>query len=260
MAVFILKKIKTMKKITLFVFCIGLLVACKHNTDDAPQPNDPDIPAVMGTVSMHLHNYIDYNEVDGYGITYTTLGGRKITVNAAQLFLSQFEFLRADGSVYTVPDTIILKEEDKETYTIAQIPVGNYKTVRFHVGIPSAQNNTANAPQLDASMRFAAPSHEYVFMKFQGEVDSSSTKTASMRPFSFKIGTAANYKEVTMPEQDFSVVEDQDHLIHLLIDYNKLFNGIALNAKSLNVETEADNLSALASQVAANIPSMFKYE
>ena len=102
----------------------------------------------------------------------------------------------------------------------------------------------------------------YVFINFQGNIDTTRSATGNnLVPFAYKIGTNANKCTVTMPAQAFTVIGTQTQLVHLLIDYNKLFTGIDLtNPANLTLTTSAANSSALGKQLAKNIPLMFSYE
>jgi len=98
----------------------------------------------------------------------------------------------------------------------------------------------------------------------QGKIDTSANATGSivqMQPFSYKLGTNANYKQMVLPDQNFTVLPNQQTFIHLLIDYMKLFNGIRLNKSSnLSVTNPSDNATALGKAIGNNIASMFRYE
>jgi len=101
----------------------------------------------------------------------------------------------------------------------------------------------------------------YAFLNVQGSIDTTSDLSGTMVPFVYKIGGNANYKQVIMPEQNFSIMEDQSEYAHIKIKYNKLFNGIKLNdINNLSVQNLSDNNSALAQKIVANIPAMFIYE
>ena len=104
----------------------------------------------------------------------------------------------------------------------------------------------------------------YVFVNFKGSIDTTAAAigtTAQMQPFSYLIGTNANYRKVNMPDNNYSVTAGQIQYVHLIIDYNMLFNGIQLNHNSnLTVASVADNATPLGTAISNNIASMFSYE
>jgi len=238
-------------------------VSCKKK-DDAATPATP-----TGTLMFHLHTNVDTNEVDDYNTVYNISDGRRISVSKAQLYISNIQLIKFDGSTYSVPNTIVYKVQETEPYTIGQVPVGNYKSVSFFVGLDSTTNRSTPAAADSAlnqpSMWYGSTAQPkgYIFLNFQGSIDTSTTpsSTAALMPFNYLLGTSAAYKQVTMPVQNYSVVQNQTQFVHMIIDYNKLFTGIQLNnLNNLTLVTPSDNGNSLGTKLANNIPSMFSYE
>ena len=234
--------------------------------------SDSDSPAVStGTLMLHIHTNLDTNEVDSLGYPYAGTDKRKVSVTEAEFYISKITLVKTDNSVYTIPDTILLKTIENEEYMAGKVPAGNYKTITFTIGLDSAANkktpsSRASDPLNTASMWFSGTAQPdgYAFLNFQGKIDTSASANATvaqMQPFSYKIGTNANLKTVTLPEQAFTVTPNQAETIHLVADYYKLFSGITINkAANLTVGSKADNAGVTAAKIAANIPSMFRYE
>jgi hypothetical protein len=249
-----------MKKI---IFLLGLLYcfACENEAVEPPAP-----PVPKGTFLFHLHNYIDLQEIDLYGIEYQTSEGRSIVLDYTEMYISEIQLLKEDGSLYSIPGKILLKNFRDQTYEVAEVPVGKYKSVHFKVGLPAAVN--ALAPKDSAILdqpamwwNSSAQANGYLFMNVQGKIDTSADLSHSPVPFVYKIGTNANYVAVKMPEREFTIKEDTYFYGHIIVDYSQLFKGLALNkASNLSVQTIAENANATAQQIVCNIPSMFIYE
>ena len=278
-----LSKIK-MPAALVLVLVLFLTAACKKNNDNDPQPagnadstnngnsgNDGAALADSGKVILHLHNYLEEEEVDGYGLTYTTGDGRKISLTRAQLYISDIQLVKSDGSLYDMTGVIVLKRQEELGYTLGKVPAGDYKGVRFHVGLDGDANRLAPEARADGMLNHpemwlgtTAQPDGYVFLNLQGSIDTTadaSGDAADMQPFVYRIGTDAHYREVQMPEKAFRVEKDGTVYVHTKCDYTRLFSGIQLgNSANLKVETAADNSSALAHKLADNIPSMFTYE
>ena len=250
---------------------ILLLIWTGFSACEKPKPEDSksEEQVPTGTLLFHLHTYIDNSEVDGYGFTYTTDAGRNISLSIAQLYISDIQVVKLDGSVIDLPDTILLKNLVTETYTAGKVPVGNYKAIRFKVGLNAASdalNPTSTKDSLalnHSEMWFAntAQPDGYVYMNVQGTVDTTSDLSGAMQSFAYKIGTEANCVQVNMPEQNFTVLENQAEYGHIIIDYSKLFTGLKLSElNNLSVSGKANNNSVVAQKIKVNIPLMFKYE
>lgn len=251
---------------TLVLFLVGLLIVSSCKEKDTPKP-DPSVPT--GTFMFHLHTYIDNDEVDLYDITYTTLEGRRISLNMAQLYVSDIQLVKLDESLVNISGKKILKIFEHETDLVGEVPVGNYKSIRFKVGLDAATNALSPTTPSDSAIlnkpemwfgKTAQPDG-YVFMNIQGKIDTSANFDKPLVPFAYKIGTNVHYKQVEMGVKNFTVEEGKAIFGHVIIDYNRLFNGVQLNQLSnLSVTTASANSSAIATKIANNIPSLFLYE
>lgn len=223
------------------------------------------------TLYIHLHTNLDTNEVDDYNTVYEMTGGRKVSASIAQLYISHIQLIKEDGSLYDIPNTIVFKVQETEPYLLGNVPVGNYKSIRFYVGLDSATNTlaaTANAALNHSEMWFnaAAQPGGYVYVNFQGKIDTTANGNgteAQMQPFMYMLGTNAAYKLVTMPDHSpvYNFTKDNAQYIHIIIDYAKLFTGVQLNnPANLMIMNAAANATGIGTTVNNNIPSMFSYE
>lgn len=230
--------------------------------------NDTVAPTPTGTLYFHLHTNIDTAEVDDYGTVYTDSLGRRLYLSLAQLYVSGIKALKADGSSVSLDSAIILKTKDIEQYRVQQIPVGNYTSVSFQVGLnatnnqatPSSYPATSALSAQSSSMWFGSTSQGYMFVNVQGGIDTTKAQTADVstfQPFSYQLGTANELTTVTLPAKNFTITAGQGQEVHITIDYAKLLNG--LNLKTENTATPFTN-ATVAAKAAKNIPSLFRYE
>lgn len=263
------KWIFNIRGIICLLFLLSFLSSCKKDKDEETITPTDSTNGPMGNLRVHLHTYLEENEVDGYNINYTTTNGRKISVSKAKVFLSNFELVKLDGSIFTVPNSIILQMQGQSTYTIGKVPAGNYKGISFNVGLDpttNKKNPTVGEVLNDSDMWFGSTAQPegFVFLNFQGKIDTTTHANGTdtqMKQFMYFIGTDANYKKVIMPDKNFSIIPDQTEYLHISADYNRLFNGVQLNKSSdLTVMTISENSSDLAKKISDNIPLMFNYE
>ena len=259
-------KIQNTIKSLLLISCIGVLLtvnSCKDKNDNTPA-------TTYGTVLLHLHTNVDTNEVE-YGTMYTMTGGRMISVDNAQMYLSGIQLEKADGSFIDVPVSSLLKVKETEPYVLGDVPTGNYKSVRFNVGLTPTQNLVVPAAadtnfqnRLEMWFGTTAQPLGYKFINFEGSIDTTASGMgglSAMAPFKIHIGTNANIKMVMLPEQAFSVTKETTSEVHVTIDYNKLFHNIDLTVPAnRSVVTVADNNLSVAHTIANNIQSLFSYE
>ncbi len=251
------------------VLAIGAisLNSCKKDSDAAPITPAAE---TTGMLAFHIHTNVDSVEVEDYDSVYQTSTGRKMAIHKAQLYISNIQAIKLDGSTYDITGIIKLMKQGEEEYVIGNVPAGNYKSIKFNIGLsattnastPASSDSTLNQPVMWFA-NTAQPSG-FVFVIFEGTIDTTTAANGSisqMQPFNYKIGTNMNLKTVTMPDQNYTVSAGQVQYIHMIADYNMLFDGIQLNVGSnLSVASPSDNSTTLGMQVANNIPMMFSYE
>lgn len=257
-----------MKKIIILSIILLSILGCKTND---PTPDPVTTTSVeTSAISFHLHTYIGPNEVEIYDQVNNTDDGRGISLSFAQLYISNIKLIKLDGGIYNVKDTIILTDIINNVYKLGNVPIGNYKSVSFDVGLPSAINAvvpTGNPIKLnDPNMWFSntAEANNFIFMHVAGKIDTSVAKSGDddkMTPFEYNIGTQSRLVHVAMPDQNVAVQPNYTAYIHVLVDYAELFKGVDLkDLTNFSVKTKGDNTSNLAIDIAARIPKMFKYE
>ena len=256
-----------MKKV--FIILSFLMIAtltvfsCKKKTTTTTPVAD------TGSLMLHLHTNLDTSEVDSYGTTYYFDSSRAITLNIAQLYISNVQLEKLDGTFVPVSGNGALKVMETEGVQIGSIPVGAYQSVRFNVGLSptvnkllptaSGYNDLLNVPAMWFNQ--TAEADGYVFLNVAGSIDTTAAKKGSLVPFEYKIGTDANYVQVSMDKQNLTITKDATGVYHIVIDYAKIFDGIKLSDNSnLHIKTISDNSLELVNKLKANIPKMFAYE
>jgi hypothetical protein len=254
-----------MRKYFISIFIAFLLyfnISCTKKNDTAS--------IATGQFFLHLHTNIDTAEVDGYNTVIVSQSKRKISLSIAQLYISNIQLLKIDGSVYPVTGKVLLKVLVNEGYLVGNVPAGNYKSVSFSVGLNSTENNTA--PLTSDTVFYhpeiwfgnSAQPEGFVFLNFEGKIDTTTKANGSesqLQPFVYKIRTVSNLSNVSMPEQKFTVLPNQPEYVHIIINYFKIFNGIDLSQPgNLSVQNPSDNSNTVVKQIVTNIPGMFAYE
>jgi hypothetical protein len=225
---------------------------------------------VTGQLYFHLHTNIDDSEVDSYNSIIQSSSGRKISLSLAQMYISNIELVKLDGSLYSVSDKVLLKVFENEAYLIGNVTAGNYKGVHFTVGLSASDNAKSPAPSDTIFYRpemwfnTTAQPKGFVYLNVQGKIDTTAKANGTneqMVSFVYKIGTVENAKQVVMPNQNFTVLPNQIEYVHMIINYMKVFDGIDLS-KSENLSTInwVDNTNSVAKLIVNNIPNMFSYE
>ena len=244
------------------IFICGSLVfasACHKPNNNTGTPK--------GILYLHIHTDIDTNEVDSAVVAMDS-SGRHFQLDLAQFYISGVILTKSDGSTYAINNAYILKSIAQEQYLVDSIPTGNYTTISFNVGVDASKNSSdpSSFPASSAlstqtpSMWFGTTSQGYIFMNLQGFADTTAAQTGPVnQPFSYQLGTSTLLRSVTMPVHSkvFTATPNGSMFIHIIADYGKVLRGV--NFKTQNMATPFTNLS-VATQIANNIPTMFRYE
>ena len=229
---------------------------------------DDPVTSYPGSLALHVHTLIDQVEVESYGDTLARTDGRQVTVTQAQLYISNIKLIKKDGGVVDAPSTVILIKQGIEDYEVGDVPSGNYKSIRFDIGLSDALNASTpvstDLSLFQPSMWFGATAQPdgFVFVNFQGTVDTTTLGTGTdLIPFAYKIGTNDHRVTVTMPDQDYSVVQDLQTVVHINANYAKLLDVVPLNnISNLSITTAEENTWSWINQMVSKIPDMFTYE
>jgi len=257
----------TFKKISI-LFIIGLIVfSCKKKEDEPNNSNEPTV--TEGTFILHLHTHIDSTEIDAYDTIYSLSNGRKMSLHLAQMYFSDVQLVKIDGAIVDITTNSFLKVFENEQYLIGNVPVGNYKGVRFKVGLNSTKNalNPTSSSESEilnnSEMWFGSSAQPdgYVFLNVQGTIDTTSSMNGTPVNFEYRIGTNSSYTQITMPDQYFTVLKGIYAYKHVIVDYSKIFEGVTLNdPNNLTVHSLVDNSLPFVETLKNNIPLMFRYE
>lgn len=256
---------KNLSLVILFFLSVTVLISCKKKKTDTPAPKNES-----GTLYFHIHTMADTSEVKNYGEEYILVDkGRRVSFDRAQMYLSNIELIKLDGSTVPVTGKILFVKHGTEEYLVGSVPAGNYKSVRFYAGLDSITNAALPASSdhvlYQSSMWFGATPQPdgFVYIHFSGSIDTASTPDAAnaMIPFSYKLGTSTAFTKISMPDRNFTVTPGQDQYIHLGADYAMLFMGVKVNkAANLNITTPAGNNTMLGKMMGNMSHMMFVYK
>ena len=147
------------------VFAVATLSLAGCKKDEAV-PNqgtvDIEFEQVVGTAPLTLNTQ-----------TYTTPAGDQFKINVFKQYISNIKLNKTDGSTYAVPESyFLLDASDASTLELPlkNIPVGDYKSMTFTVGVDSARNvSGAQTGALDPSKSmFWTWNSGYIYTKLEG--------------------------------------------------------------------------------------------
>lgn len=266
---------KSLKNILPFIALFGVLtfIACKK--DNSVDPNE------KGAMTIEFDNIYGNQQLKLNDITYKNAMGDDVTINQFDYFISNIHLVKSDGTEYIVPQDssyFLIKESDvaSQKVTLSNIPAGDYKSLKFMIGVDSLRNTMDIAkrtgildPATGAQGMYWSWNSGYIFMKMEGISPSAPLDSASnARKFRFHIGgfgglsskTINNVKETSLTDADGEVAQVRataKPTIHVVVDAANVMNGSTNVSLKTNATTMFNTFSV---NVANNYQTMFKIE
>lgn len=232
-----------MKRFLTFVLAAALFSSCSDDDD-----NQIVTPVTPGEMSLTLDARIG-NEDFALNKDFA-VAGQTLNFNKLRYWVSNVVLVDTKGAEYKVPDSYFLMEEvgdldlsgtinDKMTYpankretiTLKNIPAGEYKTIKFGIGVDSKYNDnlslrTGELTIANGMSNIAWMWHSsYLFTSVGGTVK----KGADSKAFTAETGLNANYKTVSI-DLPTPVNSSTSKGVVLNLDVTKVFDGIDVMA------------------------------
>ena len=193
---------KPFKSMGLLLLSTGLfLTAC----DDDDNGNNPEPSANSLEVSFK-------HEVDGEPLVFDTMqyqneAGETYGVTKLEYIITDFKFYKAEGGSTSIPTSQYINPEKPATttFTLKDIPEGNYDQVSFVFGIRESKNKSGNLPQTSNFANMGWPPNNgggYHYMRMNGRHDSAGFEDG----FTTHLGHTKKWNMDTMPP---TLIEDQ---------------------------------------------------
>lgn len=264
-----------MKKLIfgLFALSVFALTNCKKD--------DPVVDDLSGTgeVTFEFDNRAG-NESLTMGKDYKNAAGETLKFSTFNYFVSNFVLVKEDGTEYIVPkdDSYFLcKHENAASreITFKNVPAGNYKSVKFIIGVDSlksvsdiSQRTGVLDPAAGAAGMYWVWNSGYIFVKVEGTSPQAPVNAATgERVFQYHTGlyggftskTLNNLKTVTISSSTSAKVRKDKEApsFHIYVDILEMFT----NPTNISVATNpTSHAGAFSKNVADNYADMFKLD
>jgi hypothetical protein len=198
---------KNIPKTLQFIFaCIVLMAgACKKDKTTYDDLGDDQLVAT-GALTVNFENVAGTEPLQLDTKWYTNQNADSFTVSILRYYISNIQFIKADGSALAEVESYHLIDQAKvtsRTLTFNNLPYGTYKGIRFLIGVDSARNvSGAQSGALDPSNgMFWSWSSGYIMAKLEGERPKLAGAT---RTITFHIGGfSGQYNALKKVELDF---------------------------------------------------------
>lgn len=242
------------------------LASCSRDDNNEVTPN------TFGEAELYFDNGFNGDALLP-GVAYTNSNGENLTINRLNYIISNIVFIDENGGEFAYPKerSYFIISQETQTYAIdlAQIPAGNYKQVRFGLGVDNErylQGETAQQSFWDLAAQNNMTwtwSTGYRFINMEGTF----TSLQSTEPKVFQVHQGSNtatdnYREITLNLPTTARVRSGEKpSIHIKTDVNVLLDGAAKIKLQDNLNQAGTAASIMGGQnliaIAGNSTAMF---
>jgi hypothetical protein len=257
-----------MKKILIFITGFLFIASSCQKKDEAT-------PQTSGSIEIKFDHFVG-NQRFSLNQSYTNSAtNEQFTPTLLKYFVSNFHFIKEDGSSYVVPVEksyflIDVKDNSLQSIRIDSLPAGKYVALEFIIGVDSLMS-TKEPEQRPSSLDPAGAAQGmywswnpgYIFVKFEG---TSPQSPRNGNVFKYHIGGYGGYNTPTINcirkrRIDFgkrvSINGKDTPSVHLIVDILKFFNG---NFSLRIADNPVVMFNPLATSIADNYKEMFKLD
>lgn len=193
--------------------------------------------------------------------TYSSPSGY-LSFSSFDMYLSHIKLIKTDNSEVEVDSAVLILYNDN-TITINLNPSkGDYKGIKFGIGLDSIQNNISpdNVPDNDPVYKdntlYWDTNRKHLFIQMEGASGTNSTLGSI---FFYHIGFDSLYRSASVVKS-FSVADGKSTTLNLNADIQQVFTGS--NAVNIISEpsTHTDDYPVVAHKVADNFTQIFSIQ
>jgi len=183
-----------MKKIALIISALSVITFTNCKKDPAEPSNNNNNnntnTATTGKLILTFEAMFGDSALVLNNKTYVTANGDSVKISTFKYYISNITLTKTDNSTYTVPESYYLVNHNTSStvsFTLNNIPVGQYKAIKMLIGVDSARNvSGAQTGALDpANGMFWSWSTGYIMLKLEGKSPQSGSASKN---FFYHIG------------------------------------------------------------------------
>ncbi len=270
-----------MSKLNIYILLLVALIFSSCKKDEVqtiiPLPIPTDSTKYFN-LELHFDNVFNTQDLILDSVVYNNNFEEPFTIRRFNYFISNIELIKNNDSVFKVNQDssyFLIKETDAASHKcrINNIPLGEYKSIRFLIGVDSLRN-TMNISKrtgvLDvgayASDMYWTWNQGYIFLKLEMREYKAKGDTSEIVPYVYHIGgyggmntpTINNIKTVQLDlNQNLTNTENRTSKIFFKADAFKVISGI----HEISLDSfKTVMLTPFSAKVAENYSKMFSIE
>lgn len=222
-----------------FILQLSILLSLTFAITSCKDPNNGDpMPSVAtGTIKLKFDHMFEGESfvLDTTVFHYKNSYGDSLGFYKLRYYVSNIKFKKADGTVYAEPESYHIIDLDPDALNtdlfISGVPVGDYTTVEFILGVDSARNvsGAQSGALAPSNGMFWTWNSGYIFFMGEGKFENDNDVTTGK--FIYHVGGFSGTNKslqtisLTIPHSGYARVSNgAQSSVHLHVDLEHLFN------------------------------------
>lgn len=204
--------------ILIMAMTLAVFSSCKKDEDD------PAAVKLEFSANVGGEDYAPFTD-------YTYYNNSSMTINKVVFYISNIDLVKEDGSTVRLSDIEYVDLSDptnpgKANFSFGDLPAGNYRAIRFGIGVPADLNAktpadfAVNHPLAIESMYWDAWD-SYIFSKTEGRIDTTGNGEGDLN-FLYHTGIDDLYRGLEA-SRDFKLDQGGETTMSFYLDVLKLF-------------------------------------
>ena len=219
-----------------------LMISCKKETET---PADVIVPVPSkAAVSLQFSNEVDGTPIAFGNLDYVNPSGETFSVTTLKYYVSHASLVDANGMEVALNEHNLIDQgnPDSWNFMMANIPNGNYTTLRLHIGVEEEHNHSGDQTgALDPiNGMIWTWNTGYIFFKHEGQFVHTNNSTQAL---TYHYGTDQAYATVDIPIS--FELKGVDKTIKVVFNLNDLYRSptmIEFSGNNMHQSTSANDI------------------
>lgn len=211
-----------------------------------------------GTFQLNFNAFVSGGQPLVINQPYADSAGYTLQIEDLKFYISNLTLVKNNNQEVIIKDVDLIDlKAAGENYTSALVPLGDYKEIKFGIGVDSLLNDTdpttynVGHPLSTFQNTYWPWVAQYRFIMLEGRADTINGSSSNLNQLlSYHTGAKSLYREYSK-SINFSIQLDATHEESLSINLNKIFYGSAGDVDLIN-ETSTHSYSPLALKITEN--------
>ncbi len=227
------------KKLLSYALLISSVIFSASSCKKDKEEETVEPTATEQNLKLHIHTQVG-NQLADYTSTFAQASGRKFILADFRYYISGIVLIKADGSEFPISGKVLLVKPSVQDYALGMVPVGDYKGIRYTMGLDSATNHSnptvyssENPLAIQTPSMHWSWSSGYIFTKVEGMCDTTLAANGPADcPFFFHVGTDMMKRSINFSSSSFTVTGTEEKEVALVFDLKKVLQNIDLRTEN----------------------------